>query len=300
MMREKLADQIAQRIIEHIRDAGLREGEHLSTKKLAALLQVSRTPISTALRELSAASIVYSEPRRGYFVARSIGEDVVPRQAPRSEVDEEDKLYFRIAEDRLAGHLPDRVSENELMRRYRTPRGRLQLLLTQIAEEGWIERLPGHGWRFGSSFSTVDAYRAAYLFRAALESQAMVLPDYRIDREELDLLRAQQRRLLDGAMFTLPRDQLYALNTHFHETIVGWGNNGFFLDSLRRINRLRRLMEYHLTTDRSRLKQQTEEHMKILDLLEQGDRETVSTYLKEHISGALSRKREGLDSIGES
>lgn len=295
-MREKLSTQVAQRIIEHIRDGKLQQGEHLSTKKLAELLQVSRTPVCAALRDLSEASIVYSEPRRGYFVARTISEDVVPKHAVRSESDEEDQLYFRIAEDRLAGQLPDRVSENELIRRYRTPRRRLQFLLAQIADEGWVERLPGHGWRFGSSLSTVEAYRSAYHFRVALESQSILQPDFRVDREELVSLRKQQQRLLDGAMFTLPRDQLYAMNIQFHETIVSWCHNSFFLESLRRINRLRRLMEYRLTLNRSRLKQQTEEHLHILDLLEGGDCEVVSGYLKAHIAGALSRKDHDLDS----
>ena len=50
--------------------------------------------------------------------------------------------YFEIAEDRLAGKLPQQVTENELMRRYDLPRSRLVKILNRIAQEGWIERLP--------------------------------------------------------------------------------------------------------------------------------------------------------------
>jgi DNA-binding GntR family transcriptional regulator len=68
-------------------------------------------------------------------------------QLPPTE-EESDDTYFTIAEDRLSGKLPDRVSESELMRLYDLPRGRLLKILSRIADDRWIERLPGHGWEF--------------------------------------------------------------------------------------------------------------------------------------------------------
>ena len=147
-MREKLATQVVHAIVEHIREQSLPAGHHLGTQLLADMLRVSRAPVSAALKELDEAGVVYSEPHRGFFVAKAISHLPPSNPAQPTEEDEE-KLYFQIAEDRLSGKLPDKISENELMRRYGVSRSRLQILLGQIAEEGWVERLPGHGWVFG-------------------------------------------------------------------------------------------------------------------------------------------------------
>jgi DNA-binding GntR family transcriptional regulator len=294
-MKEKLAAQVAHRIVDHIRENGLETGHHLGAQKLADLFRVSRAPVTEALRVLEQIGVVYSEPNKGHFVTRPIAHLAASSsEAVASET--EDKLYFLIAEDRLSGRLPDRVSENELMRRYNVPRGRLQLLLGQIGEEGWVERLPGHGWAFGNTLSTGEAYAKAYQFRAAIESQAVLQPAFRIDAEEFETIRRQQIALLDGEMFTLPRARLFEINTRFHETIVSWSQNGFFLDASRRINRLRRLIEYRVTGgDRSRLKGQSEEHLLILDKLEAGAVDEVSRMLLDHILAAWTIKQPGVE-----
>jgi DNA-binding GntR family transcriptional regulator len=294
-MKEKLAAQVAHRIVEHIREQGLDAGHHLGAQKLADLFRVSRAPVTEALKALEEGGVVYSQPNKGHFVARPIAH--ITPSAPEAVANQsEDKLYFLIAEDRLSGRLPDRVSENELMRRYNAPRGRLQLLLGQIAEEGWVERLPGHGWAFGDTLSSGEAYAKAYQFRAAIESQAVLQPAFRIDAEEFEAIRQQQIALLDGEMFTLPRARLFEINTRFHESIVAWSQNSFFLDASRRINRLRRLIEYRVTGgDRSRLKGQSEEHLQILDMLAAGEVEAVSRQLQDHILAAWTIKQPGVE-----
>jgi DNA-binding GntR family transcriptional regulator len=296
-MGEKLAAQVAHRIVEHIREQGLEAGRHLPVQQLADLFKVSRAPVAAALRELSKAHVVHSERNRGFFVTRAITH-LTPSTPPVASEQEEDQLYFMIAEDRLSGRLPDRLSENELIRRYSVSRKRLQLLLSKIADEGWAERLPGHGWAFGTTLSSGEAYAKANQFRASIESQAVMQPSFAIDEAELKAVREQQRALLQGEMFTLPRARLFEINSSFHETIVSWSNNGFFLDALRRINRLRRLMEYRVTTDRSRLAGQCEEHLQILDKLVSGDRAEAARFLSTHIDKAWSIKQRAVRTDG--
>lgn len=293
-MREKLATQVVHSIVEHIREQKLPAGHHLGAQQLADLFRVSRAPVSAALKELGEAGVVYSEPHRGYFVAKPIGHLPPSTPAPPAETNEE-RLYFQIAEDRLSGRLPDRISENELMRRYGVSRGRLQLLLGQIAEEGWIERLPGHGWLFGSTLNSGEAYARAYQFRAVIESQAILQPAFRIDPDVLRAARQEQQELLDGAMFTLPRTRLFEINANFHETIVSWSNNSFFLDALRRINRLRRLMEYRVGGGRGRLKDQCEEHIALLDMLAAGQKQEAADFLRAHIDRAWISKDRAME-----
>lgn len=293
-MRQRLSDQIARRIVDHVRERGLPEGRHLGAQELADAFEVSRAPVTAALKLLAEAGIVRAEPNRGYFVARA-GTGPAGRPvgaAPPADPDEEDPLYFTLAEDRLQGRLPARVSENELMRLYGASRSRLQVLLTRIAEEGWVRRLPGHGWEFGSVLSSPEAYEEAYRFRAAIETAAVLQPAFAPVAEELRAARAEQQALLDGDMFRLPRTALFRLNSTFHETVVSWSGNAFFTDALRRVNRLRRLIEYRVTVDRSRLGQQCREHLQILDLLERGEREAAADFLRRHIEHAYAVKRD--------
>jgi DNA-binding GntR family transcriptional regulator len=284
-MKEKLSAQVARGIAQHIREAPLPEGRHLSAQKLADLFRVSRAPVNAALAALAEEGVVRLEPRRGYFV---VGAPVANAETPPPA--QEDDLYFRLAEDRLAGQLPDRVSENELMRLYAVSRPRLQLLLGQIAEEGWIARLPGHGWEFQSTLSSPEAYAQAYRFRAAIETGALDEPEFTVDQDALARARAEQEELLSGAMLSLPRDQLYRINATFHEMIVGWSGNAFFVEALRRVNRMRRLIEYRSSVDRGRLERQCREHLALLDLFAAGHIGAAREYLRAHIGHAWEVK----------
>ncbi len=88
----------------------------------------------------------------------------------------------------------------------------------------------------------------------------------------------------------VPRSDLFRINSEFHEIIVGWSRNHFLIDSLQRVNRLRRLIEYRLSVDRSRQKSICEEHLHILDLLETGDFAEASVFLRQHIEDAMTVK----------
>jgi DNA-binding GntR family transcriptional regulator len=286
MPRPNLAAQMTSRILDYIRANDLQPDAHLPSQTLADALRVSRAPINAALQILEEMNVVRSEPNRGFFLVKSA--DDLP-DAPGAETEEperEDKWYFAIAEDRLAGKLPDRVSENELIRRYDLSRTRLLKILTKIADEGWIERLPGNGWAFGQLLTSKESYQQGYQLRVALEPQAVLLPSFHIDRAAFAAAREKQQWLLDGGYRRASRSEIFAANSDFHEMLVGCSRNPFFLDALKRVNRLRRLVEYHITVDRSRLPLQCREHIHILTLLEKGMRQEAADFLRVHIEGA--------------
>ncbi|HEX8300808.1 GntR family transcriptional regulator [Sphingomonas sp.] len=282
-MIERLTDRIAREIVGHIRAQRLGEGDRLRAQELADRFRVSRAPVTAALRALEAEGVVCAVPNRGFFVGAGASE-------ARIEPIDEDPLYGAIVEARLAGSLAERASENEMMRRFGVARGRLQRTLAQIAKEGWVERLPGHGWQFRAALATAVSYAQAYAFRATIETEALRQPGYQVVPVEMERLRGEQTMLLRGAMFTLPRARLFEINAAYHETLVGWSNNGFFLDALRRVNRLRRLIEFRATGDRSRLEQQCREHLALLDLVERGDMALAADFLRGHIGHALALK----------
>ena len=78
--------------------------------------------------------------------------------------------------------------------------------------------------------------------------------------------------------------------THFHEALVRMSGNPFFLMSLERVNRMRRLMEYRAQVDKSRLINESGEHLEILDLLETGQVVDASYRLRQHLMDAQRRK----------
>lgn len=75
-MRENLADEIAERARRLIADGRLAAGERINESRLAADLDVSRTPLREALSRLASEGFVTVKPRRGFFV-QSLGAEEV-------------------------------------------------------------------------------------------------------------------------------------------------------------------------------------------------------------------------------
>ncbi|HEV7441320.1 MAG TPA: GntR family transcriptional regulator [Steroidobacteraceae bacterium] len=294
MARSSLTAQLAAQILDHIRANELPRGQHLPSQALADACRVSRAPINSAFKILQNLGVVRFQSNRGYFLAADANE-LAALKLLANEGGDEDDAYFEIAEDRLSGKLPAQVTESELMRLYRLPRSRLVRILSKIAQEGWIERLPGHGWEFRPTLTDRKSYEAGYRFRASIESAAVLEPGFRIDRDAFRAAREQQQALLEADLKKLSRARLFRINTELHETIVACSGNEFFLDALKRVNRLRRLIEYRVTVDRSRLNRQCREHLKILDLLEAGNVTAASAFLREHIEGANTLKSPGVE-----
>jgi DNA-binding GntR family transcriptional regulator len=140
-----------------------------------------------------------------------------------------------------------------------------------------------------------SSYEAGYRFRATIESGAVLDPHFKIDREAFRLAREQQQLLLDEDVRKISRARLFRINSELHEMIVACSGNEFYVEALRRVNRLRRLIEYRLTVDRSRINRQCKEHLKLLDLLEGGDLQEASAFLRRHIEGANSLKSPGVE-----
>jgi len=283
----KLGAQIALQIGEMIREGRFAVGEHLSAQKLADEFHVSRQPVKDALKILEDRGIVESRKNRGCFVALAQVEalaDVSENPAIDSEP------YFRIAEDRLTGRLPEEVTETDLRRHYKISRAEIQGMLARMAQEGWIERKPGYGWRFLPVLTSPAMHRQSYEFRLVIEPAAVLCPTYVVNKEAFERVREQQAALLTGDIWKLSPARLFQAGTDVHELVVGCSGNPFFLDSLKRINRLRRLIEYRAMFDRGRLIKQCEEHIKLLDLLLDDRPEDAAEVLRLHLGAASDRK----------
>ena len=283
-----LDSSIPARIVELIQTEGWPVGSHLPAQKLADRLQVSRSPINHALQFLHQKGVVRREPNRGYYVARKIGRSQRSLDAlGLRDANYADRLYFRIADDRLRGQLPDQFTESLLRKTYDTSQGKIDAVLSRIASEGWAEKKPGYGWAFSPMLTTPDSLLQSYRMRLALEPAALLEPGYRLEPAVIERCRAVERELLAGGIDTATPLELHNRGVRFHEALVEGSGNAFFIDTIRRVNRVRRLLSYRSMQNRRRYKQHVRQHLHLLHLLEKERNEEASEAMREHLQCTL-------------
>jgi len=188
-LRHEGATGLAVQISELIQARGLVAGTHLSAQELALHFNASRTPVGRALSLLQAQGAVVHHENRGYFVSNAPMETRELRGAVAP--DDVGAGYKAIAADRLAGKLPASVTETYLKSRYNLSKSQLNVILSRIAGEGWIERRAGYGWVFTEVLVTPEALAQTLRLRQAVEPASLLEPGYRLDR----VLAAQCREI---------------------------------------------------------------------------------------------------------
>jgi DNA-binding GntR family transcriptional regulator len=287
-----LQQRVAREIVALVRRDNRRAGDHLPEIQLAQHIGTSRSPIQAALRHLAQLGVLEQDANRGFFLKV----DAMNWDGPVSGLlVTDDPLYLRIVQDRQTETLPDAVTEADLMRRYGVARSTLRKVLSRISEEGWIEQSMGHGWQFLSMIDSPDAYEESYLFRQSIEPGSLLGPAFQFKPAELKQLRREQQRIVDGGYETMTPIELFESNSHFHETLAKWGNNRFVLQSVRRINQLRRLVEYRQASKRGPRHTQASEHLAILDAIEQQDFVQAASLMRAHLNGARRGKLRDAD-----
>jgi DNA-binding GntR family transcriptional regulator len=282
------SDTVA-RILDLIRDEALGVGEHMAAQRLADRLRVSRFPVTEALGILEQAGVVQRQRHRGYFLLQD-REAIAANPAAQSHRAGDDivtRSYFRLAEELLRGELPSQCSEAQLRQRYALTGAQVQALLSRIAGEGWASRKPGYGWEFSTMLTTPDALLQSYRLRLAVEPAALREPGYAIRHEVIERCRAVELHLLDGGIETDSADQLHARGLGFHESLVEASGNPFFIETVKRVNRVRRLLSYRSMQDRTRYREHCEQHLRILDLLEQQRNAEAAEALAGHLRSTL-------------
>lgn len=286
----RLPSRLAAQIVERMRQMGWPAGIHLREQELADAFRVSRTPVRMALQSLQEMNLVESRPNRGFFLKEYTG-TAAPSDAV-VDTTHEDPLYFIVADDRLRGVLGNRCTEAELARRYDVSRARIVRLLSQMAQEGLILRLPGNGWEFLPLLSSPEAYDQGYRYRMLIEPAALLEPGYTLPAVILSEMRTKQQAMLDGGTHAWSRSETFGANSDFHEVIVSGASNPFLLEGLRRVNRSRRLLEYRIHQFRDRLIAECRDHLHLLSLIESGEMPTAARFLHDHLDRARVAKAE--------
>lgn len=290
----------AARILAWIQQHNLPLGAHLPAQGLADGLRVSRSPVNEALDLLHQKGVLTRERNRGYFLARPVHQPLAElTQVLGLGVDDTvQSTYFQIADDRLKGVLPEEVSETQLKARYGLSPAQLQAVLGRITQEGWIEKKPGYGWAFSTMLTTPDSLLQSYRLRLALEPAALLEPGYRLDPAVLQRCRAAEVHLLEGGIETDTADQMHDRGVLFHESLVAASGNAFFIDTIRRVNRVRRLLSYRSMQNRQRYTAHCHQHLELLALLEQGQHEQAANAMRSHLQATLTNLAQISDLLG--
>lgn len=277
------------KILDLIKEDRLQEGAHLRAQKIADRLRLSRSPVNDALGILEQHGLVARKPNRGYFLLRDfdVAGEAPTDIAPPSADDIVTQTYFALADELLRGELPMQCSEALLRTRYALTNAQTQALLGRISQEGWAQRRPGYGWEFSSMMTTPDSLLQSYRLRLALEPAALREPGFRIEKSVLARCRAAEMHLLNGGIATDTADQLHDRGVRFHESLVEASGNPFFIDTIKRVNRVRRLLSYRSMQDRSRYTQHCDQHLAILDLLERERNDEAADALSAHLRSTL-------------
>jgi DNA-binding GntR family transcriptional regulator len=277
---------ISHLILDFIRDEGLVKGSHLPAQALADRFNVSRSPVNDALALFESKGLLRREPNRGYFLARPI-DAKSEKKLGIAQGDAVSVTYFRMADDVLKGTLPLEVTESFIKTKYELTAAQLKAVLTRIANEGWAHRKPGYGWEFSNMLTTPDSLLQSYRLRLALEPAALLEPSYLLKPEVLEKCRAAEHHLLDGGIEIDTPDQLHERGVRFHESLVEASGNPFFIDTIRRVNRMRRLISYRSMQDRKRYTEHCHQHLQLLDLIAKGKRVDAAEMMRKHLQRTL-------------
>ncbi len=269
------------RILQWVLQAQLAPGAALLAQPLADALGLSRFPVQQALAWLEQQGWVARPTRRGFvLVATPEAIQHVLQQATQAQGP---SAYLRIACERLAGRLPKEMTESELARWCGLTRAQLAPVLRRMAQEGWVQRKSGNGWVFTDIIDTAQSHQDAYVFRMAIEPAALLAPHFRADPVVLQALQAEQTALRDGRLGQLTSEDLFEIGSRFHETLVGFSGNGFFVDALKRVNMRRRLVEYQAMARPVDFAEQCQEHLQLIALIQRGEQREAATLLHRHL-----------------
>lgn len=282
-----LQQRVAREIIALARRDNLPAGHHLGKLALAREIGTSHNPVEAALAHLARLGVVRHERDRGYFLARSAHElgTAAEKLAPAGD----DPLYLNMSWHRLTHRLPDVVNETDLIRQFGASRNAVRKALARIQQEGWAERRPGHGWAFLPMIDSPEAYDESFEIRRMLEPAGIASPRFRHDPAALAACRRQQEFIVARGYRTMTPIELWDVNARFHEMLASWSGNRFMLQTIRRLNQLRRLVEYRQTV-RLPHRKQAEEHLRIIEAIARNDYPRAASLMRDHLKGAQRKK----------
>ena len=281
----KLQQDIAEAILQMVREDGLVAGGFVNENSAARRLNVSRTPVRAALDRLAEQGVVRRHPNKG---VEFLG---APTSTVTTGGDSTELALARLAHDREGGELDDEISEVDVMRRYDLTRPEVQRLLARLADLEMIERKPGYGWRFLQKPRDPRAHDERYRFRLMIEPMSLLEPGFALDPGWIAEMRARHQETLERPWQESSSIGFFEMNAAYHEGLAAASGNRFIHSAIKRQNELRRLSNYDWIFGFERVVVNCREHLQILDAIEAEDRELASALMRSHLQRASQLRR---------
>jgi DNA-binding GntR family transcriptional regulator len=288
----RLQQELAERILQMMREDDLQAGAWLNENGTAKQLNVSRTPVRGAFSYLAEQGVVRRHPNKGIEILR-VPQEPAPGGAGTADII--DLAMVKISHDRHEGLIEDEISEMEVMRRYDLGRLDVQKLLARLADLDMVERKPGYGWRFMHGPRDSSAHEERYRFRMLLEPAGMLEESFKLDPAWAEDMRARHLATLERPWRDSSAIGFYEMNAAFHEGLAAASGNRYIHSAIKRQNELRRLSNYDWTYGFERVKVNCAEHLQMLDHLEAGDNELASILMRRHLQRASKLRSGGKD-----
>lgn len=215
---------------------------------------------------------------------------------PRSLL--KDSIAHAIRERIIHGVLRagEQISDKELAVELAASRTPVREALLQLQSEGLVEVRPQRGTYVFSAGA--DEISEICVARGLFEADALRL----CMANDPERLIVALGRLVAQAAIAVDKEELAAveaLDTQFHETLVGMSGNRYLIDSYSRISFKMRALRHRLPATRARMRQAVEQHRRILDLVSVGAADDAARAITEHVLNVrqLLTERLGTDQV---
>jgi DNA-binding GntR family transcriptional regulator len=189
--------------------------------------------------------------------------------------------YLDIRQRIVSGAYPPGtpLSESELTRVVAASRTPIREALSQLLEEGYVERIPGRGYYVARI--TVKSIQDTFEVRRLLEGQAAAHAAKRHDPSMLRRLR--ELAPVPAVSDEEGRRSAREANTRFHLAVAEAGGNSLLVELIQNcLNQVDRYLAHgiRLRTVQSRI---TEEHLEIVAAVERGDEHEACSAMERHL-----------------
>lgn len=278
----RLHDDIHAGVLRIMQEDELQPGDRVIESRIADRLRVSRTPVRAVLDELADEGYLRRVRNRGVELVRLPD---LPDMVARS--DAEDDLLVRVSHDRIKKLIGDDVNETDIMRLYAISRPEATRTLERLASYNVVERKLGYGWRFCEGINDPQTRIESYRFRLVVEPQMLLQPGFELSNQWISEMRERHAGFAEQEWHQSDSIRFFEMNAAFHEGLAAGSRNRYFLDTVRRQNHLRRLLNYDWAYGFERVLTVCREHMEILDRIDQEDHQVASLLLYRHIEKTM-------------
>lgn len=279
-----LPADIAGKLVQFLREQDAQPGFRLTERAIAKQFDVSRSPVRAALKILADAGVAEtrSDGRR-YLRMNQKQLRKYEKAAPANPLGE---LYDRLITDQISGKLPEQFTEAYLLRHLDAPRGLILKALANMAKDGLIERRKGHGWRCLPTINSMESNAKSYEFRLALEPTLLLSDDFDVDEARLNSVYSLQKEMSEGRISRMTTSEIFQANAEVHLMLAEFSGNSFFIESIRKQNQLRLILENRAAKHYDRMAESCLEHLAILDAVANGKRTSASKLMTMHLTRA--------------